>query len=64
MTDEELIKQTKKGLEKYNISYGAFWRVWRAKGFFATVWFWAANEDDPNPSCQFDEERGTMLWCH
>lgn len=37
MTDEELIEQTKKGLEARGIPYGKFWTICRSKGSFTVV---------------------------
>ena len=63
MTDEELIAKTKVAFEEREIEFGEFWRIDRSPGSFTTVWFWRRNDDDHNPSAQFDEKKGKLLWC-
>ena len=63
MTDEELVERTKAAFEEKGIEYGEFWCIDRSTVSFTVVWFWRKNEADPNPSAQWDEERGQLLWC-
>ena len=64
MTDEELIEQTRAELERRGFDFGDFWKIRRFPNSFTTVWFWGKPPGDPNYSCQFDEEAGTLLWCN
>ena len=63
MLDRELIEQTRAKLEKSGVAFGEFWQIMRSPTSFTTVFFWGRPKGDPNYSCQFDEEAGTLLWC-